>query len=276
MKRKMLITDVDNTLFDWFDMWHSSFSAMLNKVVEISGLEREQLLSEMQVVFRAHGTSEYSHVLEECPSLASKYPNVRAAMNEAIEAYRSARSVSLVLYDGVKETLQHLKSAGVLIVAYTESMQYYTSSRFKALGIDDMFDALYSPADHVLPRNATRIGDPVPTLTKRVTPVGVFKPSTVILTKIVNDFSVAPEECIYIGDSELKDISMANDVGIYSVYAKYGATHFDSRSKDYSLLQRVSHWSDEDIEREKRIKDGAHNITPSMIASNFGDVAKLF
>lgn len=34
MKKTVLITDLDNTLFDWFSIWYNSFNAMLNKVVE--------------------------------------------------------------------------------------------------------------------------------------------------------------------------------------------------------------------------------------------------
>jgi hypothetical protein len=57
----LLITDLDNTLFDWFGIWHASFSAMLDKTVELSGVPREVLEAEwiLQDRFRdslVHGT----------------------------------------------------------------------------------------------------------------------------------------------------------------------------------------------------------------------------
>ena len=37
-RARLLVTDLDNTLYDWFDIWHSSFSALLEEVARISGL----------------------------------------------------------------------------------------------------------------------------------------------------------------------------------------------------------------------------------------------
>jgi hypothetical protein len=52
-----------------------------------------------------------------------------------------------------------------------------------------------------------------------------------------------------VGDSPTKDVAMAQDVGISDVYARYGrAQHTEA----YDLLREVTHWSDADVEREKR------------------------
>lgn len=40
IEAKVLITDVDNTLFDWFNVWYQSFSAMIEEVERISGISR--------------------------------------------------------------------------------------------------------------------------------------------------------------------------------------------------------------------------------------------
>ena len=37
-KVRLLITDLDNTLFDWFNIWVSSFSAMIEAVARQSGV----------------------------------------------------------------------------------------------------------------------------------------------------------------------------------------------------------------------------------------------
>lgn len=42
-RARLLVTDLDNTLYDWFEIWHSSFSALLAEVVSISGLPAEVL-----------------------------------------------------------------------------------------------------------------------------------------------------------------------------------------------------------------------------------------
>jgi phosphoglycolate phosphatase len=45
-----LITDLDNKLFDWVDLWVNCFSAMLESIVEISGIPKEQLVPEIAAV----------------------------------------------------------------------------------------------------------------------------------------------------------------------------------------------------------------------------------
>ena len=46
--KKAPITDLDNTLFDWVDVWYNSFSAMLSKVLGISGVDEETLKAEIR------------------------------------------------------------------------------------------------------------------------------------------------------------------------------------------------------------------------------------
>ena len=50
MKKTALITDLDNTLFDWVELWLNCFSSMLDSIVEISGIEKAKLLPEIAAV----------------------------------------------------------------------------------------------------------------------------------------------------------------------------------------------------------------------------------
>ena len=34
----VLVTDMDNTLFDWLEMWRTAFGAMLDRLVADSGI----------------------------------------------------------------------------------------------------------------------------------------------------------------------------------------------------------------------------------------------
>ena len=128
MQRRVLITDVDNTLLDWQDLWYQTFSAMIEKVIEISGVDRESLYSECSVIHQRYGTSEYSRLLEELPCLQALYGNnVLKIMEPAIDAFRNTRRRVLQLYPTVAETLRVLKASGVTIAAFTESKAFYTS-----------------------------------------------------------------------------------------------------------------------------------------------------
>jgi hypothetical protein len=74
-----------------------------------------------------------------------------------------------------------------------------------------------------------------------------LKPNARILLDIIAEIGADPNEVIYIGDSKMKDIVMANRAGVTSVYAKYG---YAQDRPEYNLLRRVSHWTDYQIQRE--------------------------
>jgi phosphoglycolate phosphatase-like HAD superfamily hydrolase len=58
----MLITDLDNTLWDWFEAWFRSFSAMLDRLSSKTGISKEQLENEIREVHQRHGTSGVSRI----------------------------------------------------------------------------------------------------------------------------------------------------------------------------------------------------------------------
>lgn len=120
----VLVTDLDNTLFDWFEFWYESFTAMIAEVERISGVDRNQLYADAHEVHQRHGTSEYSFLIQEMRTLIALHPNgeFRRIYDDAIHAFRSARKRTLRLYPTVMDTLMEIKRRGTLIVAYTESM----------------------------------------------------------------------------------------------------------------------------------------------------------
>lgn len=275
----LLITDLDNTLYDWLDIWYRSFRPMLEKLVELSGIPRDQLVSEIKAIHQRHRTSEYAFLIEEIPSLQAKHPNedLTKIYEEAIQQYRRGRAESLKLYPGVLETLKFVRGQGTLVVGYTESMAFYTNYRIRHLGLDCLLDYVYSPEDHDIPANLdTEKLRLYPASNydfvhaeHRYTPRGELKPNPAVLKKILTDLRVSPSNCIYVGDSLMKDVSMANDVGVMSVHAKYGESH--NRSQ-YELLKDVTHWSDADVEREKSFKPGT---AACSLTGSFGELINV-
>jgi phosphoglycolate phosphatase len=257
----LLITDLDNTLFDWVNLWYECFSAMLDEILRISGIDREILIPEIKAIHQKHGTSEYAFLIEEIPSLIRKYDgaDLQKIFDPAIHVYRIKRREHLKLYPTVLEALTRLKRAGTLVVGYTESMAYYTSYRVKHLGLDGLLDFLYSPEDHDLPKNMTperlrmypadyyELKETKP----RVTPKGRLKPDAEILLWIVGEMGALPGHTAYVGDSLMKDIPMAQHAGIADLWAKYGSAH---KRPEYRLLQDVTHWTEADVRREQALQ----------------------
>lgn len=280
MKKTVLITDLDNTLFDWFSVWYHSFNAMLNKVVEISGFSKEELIEQIKPIHQKYGTAEYSFILESIPLLQEKYgdrDSINSVMNDAIHAFRSERKKYLTLYPTVMDTLNTLKKKGCYVVAYTESKAYYSNFRLTRLGLDGVIDVLFSPEDHEIPDGEEKQSKYDLIHTKQeYTPIDEIKPNPQLLLDIIKLIGAQPEECVYIGDSEMKDIEMAQKANVSDVFASYGTGHFEDNKEGYELLRAVTHWTDADVERERKIKENASGVKPTYVAEQFSDILSFF
>lgn len=265
----VVITDLDDTLWDWVEIWYCPFKAMLDKLVETSGVTREELLRDFKEVYTQHGTSEYAFALEELPSLLRKHPDqdIPAIYAEAVDAYCTTRREVLRLYPDVLETLESIKDRGALIVGYTESLAFYTRYRLRTLGLDRILDYLYSPADHDLPKGLTleairKYSSEHYELRRTIhrhTPKDSEKPCPEVLLKILDDIGAKPDEAIYIGDKLVKDVAMAQAAGVTDIHAAYGEAH---NREEYELLRSVTHWTTDAVQKEKE-------TTPEQIKPSY-------
>jgi FMN phosphatase YigB (HAD superfamily) len=261
----LLIVDIDNTLFDWFFFWHSSFDAMISTVVERSNISRERLLDEARLVHQHNGTSEYAWLLQNLPSVAALPDSLRCSViDSGRRAFRHARDKAEHLYDDVAETLRVVKGTGAKIAAFTESQSFYTIQRLLRFGLDGVLDVLYCTDEHDNPADLRSIRSKpddayhMKNTKVVVLPLKTKKPDPNILLTIVSDFHIAPDRSLYVGDSKMKDIFMAQQAGVHDAYAKYGQS---MDREGYDLLRSVSHWTDEDIEREKTM---AVDVAPTV------------
>ena len=278
----VLITDVDNTLFDWVGVWYHSFRPMLSELVRISGVPEDTLIAEIKCVHQWHGTAEYAFLVEEVPSLvaAARGRPPAEVYASAIDAYRMARRSHLKLYPGVMDTLLEVKRRGCAVVAYTESMAFYSNYRLRRLGLDGVIDVLYSPPDHDLPPGMTREqARQFPAwhyqfkqTVHRHTPTGELKPNPGILRQIVADTNSGHGSAVYVGDSLTKDVVMAQRAKVSDVWAAYGSAH---TRPEYELLTAVTHWTAETVERERALSAVHANPTHTLDAG-FAQLLDLF
>lgn len=271
----LVIFDLDNTLWDWVGIWHAAFSTLLEKVAAISELEPLLLKREFKAIHQKYGTAEYSYAIEELPALRAKHgdeANLRDLYDAAIQAMRDVRRPLLKPYPQVVETLETLKDRGCLLVGYTESLAYYSAFRLRQTGLDRVLDYLYSPADHVLPTNLTDEQKErhfqnyeLRRTVHRHTPPGELKPNPKVLLDIIGEVGGTPEQSIYIGDSEFKDIATAKSANVTDVWAKYGVA--EKNGPGYALLKEVTHWSDADVAREREVDERAkgEGMQPSFV-----------
>jgi phosphoglycolate phosphatase len=88
------------------------------------------------------------------------------------------------------------------------------------------------------------------------------KPDERVLREICKNEGACTSESAYVGDSIARDIMMARNAGVFSIWAKYGA---QPSIAQYEKLVRVSHWSEKDIVREKELRALAVTVSPDIV-----------
>ena len=109
---KLVICDLDNTLYDWVGYYVPAFEAMVSELQHEHGVDRERLLDDFRSVHQSHGTSEYAFVLTELDVLrdVDTLAASGAGLHPAIAAFRNKAAETLHLYDGVRDTLVQLRA----------------------------------------------------------------------------------------------------------------------------------------------------------------------
>lgn len=261
--RSVLITDLDDTLWDWVKIWYASFDTLTKGIAEVLDLPLAELYRVIRPIHQNYGTSEFSFLAHEIELHFDRFPNdefIRKKYKDVLHAAQKARKNSTAILPGVSETLRSIKNNGTKIIGYTESQYFATIQRIKAFDLDGIFDCIYSPEDHEIPhyidpnnmRSKSKEFYELVHTEHYTTPPGVEKPSSSLLKKIISDQMTNVDECVYVGDKLYKDVLMAQEANVLDVHAAYGSNH---NSKEYVLLKKVTHWSDEAVTTENNISD---------------------
>ncbi len=282
MERKevqYVITDLDDTIWNWFEMWYVSFSKLCENIVSISGKSESIVKEQFKALHQKYGSTEFSFAIRELGILSKK--QIREAEIDkpgsisAMHQYYRDRKNTLAMYESVHDTLVYIKSRGTKIIGFTESNSFFTKTRLKNLGLDGLFDCIYCPSDKGIPKSVKRYypkGYWELSSTKvKEYPAWIKKPNPEILLRIISDYSINPAYAIYIGDKIHKDITMANIIGMTSCYAKYGDKTDDKR---YDLLREVTHWTSKEVNQEIAVANETQNIdsTPTITLTYFKEI----
>lgn len=276
---KLLITDLDNTLYDWVTFYSKSFNAMAVKLSEEINIPLDRILSEYKSIHQKFGNSEKPFATLELPSVIKHFGtsdklHLQKELFSVLGAFSSKRNETLKLYPKVQETLQKLKDSGVKVVGHTEALEFNSVYRLHKLGILDCFNHLYTLEDefniHPNPKSAK------PILVKDGFVIRLSKeeakPNPKILEHICKIEGIKPQDTVYVGDSLIKDISMAKEVGITAVWANYGRNF----SPDcWDILVRITHWSDVDVKREEQLKKAYCDVKPDHTIECFSELLNL-
>jgi len=251
-RSRVLLTDVDNTLYDWVGFYVPAFRAMVVALSERTGIDVPTLMADYAAVYQRHGSVEYTFALGQLETLKRLHPTLTSKERtdtywDVVAMFQDVRRRTLRPYPGVRTMLARLREAGVPIYAVTESSDFTTSARLRQMGLDPFFSAIYASPDHEAPPDAPLedvrrhpVGGYLSTLPRRALPRGLRKPASRILETVLEDLGIEPSDAVYLGDSLHRDITLARRVGVPSIWARYG-TLVDPN--DTRTLLKITPWS---------------------------------
>lgn len=267
---KVLITDLDNTLYDWVGFFAKSLAAMIDETVRLIECDPKVLKQDLQAVHRRYRDPERPYALLETVTVRAYFSSdeeARQTLAPAFMAFSRERRKHLHCYPGVVKTLESLKSVGVPIIAHTEANAIQAIRRLEKLDLLKFFHSVYALDSDLEFRS------PPPLAVHRV-PESLRKPNPKILDRICNELHVGAKDALYVGDSLARDIGMARLAGLRCAWASYGTRHSDS---DWSLVVEVSHWSAEDIQRAAKAQEALGNTNPdAVLTESFAELLVKF
>ena len=274
MSIRLLVCDLDNTLYDWVTFFVKAFYSMVDEAVILTKCDKEKLLDDLRVIHRKHRDLEHPFALLETKTMRDAFSGqtigqIAEELDPAFRAFNVGRKKSLRLYPGVHEGLKGLMKQQVRLIAHTESNLFAAVDRLDRLDLGESFDRVYCRvrAKSTHPNPQARTGwferyslEKFCELTDKQR-----KPDAKVLLEICDREGIAAAEAAYVGDSIARDIAMARNAGVYAIWAEYGTRH---DPEDYARLVRVTHWTAEDVIREERLKRESENIAPDAILRN--------
>lgn len=272
--KRLLVCDLDNTLYDWVGYFVSAFYAMVDEVVRITNCDRNRLLDDFRAVHRKHHDSEHPFSLLETQTIQNLFPGqplweIAQRLDPTFHAFNVNRKKNLQLYPGVREELEILSQSGLVLVAHTESKLYAVVDRLTRLGLTGYFQQIYCrerpSSKHPTPETGRTWLDRFPMQKVVELSHRQRKPDPNVLLEICRVQKVSPAETAYVGDSVARDILMAKTAGVLAIWAKYGTIRPEDQ---YQHLVRISHWTSEDVERETKFKERAKKIHPDYVLEN--------
>jgi putative hydrolase of the HAD superfamily len=209
---RAIVFDLDNTLTDFMRMKAAAIDAAVDAMID-AGLElpREAVRARIDAIYQEQGM-EYQKVFDQLleSELGHIDPKILAS---GVVAYRRARESSLVLYPHVQMTLLELVRRGIKIGVVSDAPAPQAWLRLCQLGLQHVFEAVVTFDD-------TR----------------ELKPSPAPFREVLRRLGAEPREALMVGDWPARDMVGGRQIGMRTVFARYGDT-FGTRESgaDYEL-----------------------------------------
>lgn len=275
----IVLTDLDNTIYNWVDFFAPSFRAMVQVLNRETSIEEKVIIEDFKQVYQNRGSLEYAFSIQELQLCQHMHEaQICELVRKAKDAFSRVRQINLLPYPAVKETLIWAMNKGIKVVGVTNSPLFHAMRRLGQLNLDGLFYGLAGWEGYEVPETYSwtrsikeRAGQGgYKTQIKRLWSLTEeeLKPNPIGYLRILTELRTSHKITYIVGDSLSKDIQPALDIGAIAVWAKYGEV-FDN--KNFETLLQITHWSEEKIDSVYNVKD----INPAFTISSFSELMKI-
>jgi len=195
---KAVIFDLDNTLMDFMTMKENAINAAVKAMIDAGlTIDQEKAHEELYAIYDREGM-EFQKVFNNFLEDYLGYIDWKI-LSSGVVAYRKAREASLVLYPHVNMTLTELLKRGLKLAVLSDAPRREAWLRLCYLQLQHTFDTVITFED-----------------------TGFKKPHQTPFRKVLSIIDVEPENTIMVGDWPERDLVGAREVGMITVFARYG------------------------------------------------------
>jgi putative hydrolase of the HAD superfamily len=197
---KAVIFDLDNTLVDFMLMKRQAIDAAINAMRDAGlKLSTEEIRKGIDEIYEERGM-EFQKVFDEL--LYREFSKIDyKILSAGVIAYRRAREAALVPYPHVPMTLIELSKMHINLGVVSDAPAKEAWLRLCYLNFHHLFDAVVTFED-----------------------TGIRKPNPEPFRKILHMLQIQPSEAMMVGDWAERDVVGAAQVGMKTIFARYGNT----------------------------------------------------
>ncbi|SVA50485.1 uncharacterized protein METZ01_LOCUS103339 [marine metagenome] len=197
---KAIIFDLDNTLLDFVKMKQFAVKAAITAMIE-AGLDVDEKKAYQDIfdLYIKKGWENQQVFDDYLNQTVGKVSNKILAAG--IVSYRRAREATLLVYPNVNKTLIELIKMGIQLSVVSDAPSREAWMRLYYLNLHHVFDPVLTFDD-----------------------TGVRKPSAKPFEMALDILQSSPDEVLMIGDWPERDVVGAKQIGMKTIFARYGDT----------------------------------------------------
>ena len=225
---KAIIFDLDNTLLDFVKMKQFSVKAAITAMNE-AGLEVDEKKAYEDIfdLYMERGWENQQVFDDYLNQTVGEVSNKILAAG--IVSYRRAREATLLVYPNVNKTLIQLIKMGINLAVVSDAPSREAWMRLYYLNLHHVFDPVLTFDD-----------------------TGVRKPSPKPFQMALDYLKIKPNEAIMIGDWPERDVVGAKEIGMKTIFARYGDT--------FGTVDSGADWDVDDVFEVVNIIKGLNHV----------------